>query len=312
MDGWDIIKPNGLFSSQQERDSYSIGELKNVYPEEVIEFKNHTFNVVHDEDMEELINSIKENGVLEPGVAFYNEDGQLELIAGHRRRYACQCAEVQLPVLIKNITRDEAIIIMGESNLNRRKNILPSEKAFTYKAMFDAMKRQGKRSDLTSSPEGTKLRTSDTLAKMVNESRMQIHRFIRLTYLNTDLLNLVDEKRMGIKPAVEISYLDSNLQKAIWNFYELNEVTPSHAQAIQFKKLHQQKLLDENMINQILSEEKPNQKEGYRISQNLVSKYFSDCSTSAQIENRIIKALELLEKQEKIMGKEANNDESIL
>ncbi len=318
MDGWDIIKPNGLFSSQQERDSYSIGELKNVYPEEVIEFKNHTFNVVHDEDMEELINSIKENGVLEPGVAFYNEDGQLELIAGHRRRYACQCAEKQLPVLIKNITRDEAIIIMGESNLNRRTNILPSEKAFTYRAMLEAMTRQGKRSDLvsdlTSDPGGPKLRSrsNDELAKKVNESITNIKRYIRLTYLNSNLLNLVDSKRMGIKPAVEISYLDSNLQKAIWNFYELNEVTPSHAQAIQFKKLHQQKLLDENMINQILSEEKPNQKEGFRISSDLVSKYFSDCATSSQIENRIIKALELLEKQEKIMGKEANNDESIL
>ena len=312
MDGWDIIKPNGLFSSQQERDSYSIGELKNVYPEEVIEFKNHTFNVVHDEDMEELINSIKENGVLEPGVAFYNEDGQLELIAGHRRRYACQCAEVQLPVLIKKITRDEAIIIMGESNLNRRTNILPSEKAFTYRAMLEAMTRQGKRTDLTSATGLPKFRARDELSKKVNESHEMIRRYIRLTYLNSNLLSLVDSKRMGIKPAVEISYLDSALQKCIWDFYEMNEVTPSHAQAIQFKRLHQQKLLDENMIIKVLSEEKPNQKEGYKISSNLVNKYFSDCSTSAQIENRIVKALELLAKQEKIMGKEEVLNESSL
>ncbi|MBQ9199406.1 MAG: ParB/RepB/Spo0J family partition protein [Lachnospiraceae bacterium] len=312
MNGWDMVKPDGLFSTQQERDSYGIGELRNVYPEEVIEFKNHTFNVVHDEDMEELINSIKENGVLEPGVAFYNEDGQLELIAGHRRRYACQCAEKQLPVLIKNITRDDAIIIMGESNLNRRTNILPSEKAFTYRAMLEAMTRQGKRTDLTSATGLPKLRARDELSKRVNESHEMIRRYIRLTYLNSNLLNLVDEKRMGIKPAVEISYLDSSLQKCIWDFYEANEVTPSHAQAIQFKKLHQQKLLDENMIIQILSEEKPNQKEGFRISSDLVSKYFSDCATSSQIENRIIKALELLEKQEKIMGKEENINESSL
>ena len=304
MDGWDMIKPNGLFSTQAQRDSYDIGELRYVYPEEVIEFKNHTFNVRHDEDMEELINSIRENGVLEPGVAFYNEDGQLELIAGHRRKYACQYAEKQLPILIKNITRDDAIIIMGESNLNRRSNILPSEKAFTYRYMLEALKRQGKRTDLTSDPGGPKLRgrSNDELSKKINESITNIKRYVRLTYLNSDLLNLVDIKRIGIKPAVEISYLDSSLQTAIWNFYELNEVTPSHAQAIQFKKLHQQKLLDENMINQILSEEKPNQKEGYRISSNLIDKYFSDCSSISEIENRIVKALELLKKQEKIMG----------
>ena len=318
--GWDIIKPNnGLFSTQAQRDSYSIGELRDVYLDEMVEFQNHTFNVRDDEEMEELKQSIKENGVLEPIIAFYNENGQIEIISGHRRRHACELlGRNTIPVLIKNITRDDAIIIMGESNLNRRTNILPSEKAFTYKAMLDAMTRQGKRTDLvtnlTSDQVGPKLRTrsNDELSKKVNESISNIKRYIRLTYLNTSLLNLVDQKRIGLSPAVEISYLDSNLQNAIWNFYDLYEVTPSHAQAIQFKKLHQQKLLDENMITQILSEEKPNQKEGFRISTNIVDKYFSDCSTTAQIENRIIKALELLAKQEKIMGKEVNIDESSL
>ncbi len=279
--------------------------------EDIVPFKNHTFQVKDDADMYELQESIKAHGILEPGIAFYNEDGELELISGHRRHHICEILEMPtMPILIKNIGRDEAIIIMGETNLQRRKDILPSEKAFTYKMMLDAMKRQGKRSDLTSSPEGTKLRrrSDDELAKKVNDSKTMIHRYIRLTYLDENLLGLVDIKKMGLKPAEEISYLDSGLQEVIWEFYEENEVTPSHAQAIMMRKLAKEGLLDRIAIERLLSEEKPNQKESFRISSDIIDKYLSNCKSNVEMENRIIKALALLEKQEKITGKDINLD----
>lgn len=274
--------------------------------EDIVPFRNHTFQIKDDAEMYELQESIKAHGILEPGIAFYNEDGELELISGHRRHHICEILEMPtMPILIKNIGRDEAIIIMGETNLQRRKDILPSEKAFTYKMMLDAMKRQGKRSDLTSCPEGTKSRkrSDDELSKKVNESVRQIHRYIRLTYLDENLLGLVDIKKMGLKPAEEISYLDSSLQEVIWEFYEDNEATPSHAQAIMMRKLAKEGLLDRVAIERLLSEEKPNQKEKFIISNNIIDKYLSNCRSNAEMENRIVKALALLEKQEKIAGK---------
>lgn len=278
-----------------------------VNREDIVPFKNHTFQVKDDAEMYELQESIKAHGILEPGIAFYNENGELELVSGHRRNHICELLEMpKMPLLIKNITRDEAIIIMGETNLQRRKDILPSEKARTYKMMLDAMKRQGKRTDLTSSPEGTKSRrrSDDELAKKVNDSKTMIHRYIRLTFLNENLLGLVDIKKMGLKPAEEISYLDSNLQEVIWEFFEENEVTPSHAQAIMMRKLAKEGLLDRVAIERLLSEEKPNQRESLKISSNIIDKYLSNCKSNAEMENRIIKALALLEKQEKITGKD--------
>lgn len=259
--------------------------------------------------MQELMESIERHGILQPATAFYNEDGELELISGHRRHRACTLLEMEtLPVLIKSMTRDEAIICMGETNLQSRENILPSEKAFTYKAMHDAMKRQGKRADLTSSPLETKFRSDNELAKKVGESRAQIQRYIRLTYLLPELLNLVDIKRMGMRVAVEISYLPADLQQCIFGIYSEFEVTPSHAQAIQLRKLHQERLLDEEQINKILMEEKPNQKEGLKLSGEIISKYLGDCETRLQMEDKIIRALELLEKQEHIQKKRNERD----
>lgn len=279
-------------------------------PYEIVTFKNHTFQVKNDEDMYELRQSVKEHGILEPGIVFVNEEGSFELVSGHRRRQVSMDLGLEtIPVLVKNITRDDAIIIMGETNLQRRSDILPSEKAFTYKMMLDAMKRQGKREDLTSCPEGTKLgrRSDDELSKKVNESVRQIHRYIRLTYLDERLLKLVDEKRIGLKPGVELSYLDSSFQACIWGFYEEYEVTPSHAQAIRIRNLAKEGLLDEEEIIKILSEEKPNQKEGFKISYDIVSRFLGECGDKASMENRIIKALMLLEKQEKINGRTREN-----
>lgn len=301
-----------LFSTQEQRDSERIGILKYYHPQDVIPFKNHTFQIREDADMIDLKKSVESHGIHEPAIAFWNEEGALELVAGHRRRHVCiELGLEQLPVLVKNITRDEAIIIMGETNLQRRSEILPSEKAFTYRNMLEAMKRQGKRGDLTFSPgeKKLKIRSSDKLAKKFNESVANIHRYIRLTYLIPELLKLVDEKRMGLKPAVEISYLSSKYQNTIFEYYEKFDVTPSHAQAIKLRKLDKEDLLDEEEIYNILSEEKANQKESFKLSSHILDRYFNKNYTLAEIENRIVVALQLLEKQEKIEGKKQNSQE---
>lgn len=256
--------------------------------------------------MEALKESINENGVLQPVTCFLNENGYLEIISGHRRKRACELLGFDtIPVLIKRMTRDEAIVAMGESNLKSREKILPSEKAFTYRAMYDAMKRQGKREDLTSFPVGTRLRSDKELAKKVGEGSTQIQRYIRLTYLYPLLLDLVDESRIGMRPAVEMSYFPMNLQECIWQIYDAREITPSHAQTLEMKKLLNERLLDENAIDEIMSREKPNQKKFLKLSETFTNKYLYNCRTQLEMENRIAKALELLDKQEKISGKKA-------
>lgn len=262
--------------------------------------------------MEELKNSISENGILQPIMCFYNEVGQLEIVSGHRRKRASELLGIDtVPILVKNMSRDDAIIAMGETNLKTRNVILPSEKAFTYAAMLDAMKRQGKRLDLTSSPVGTKLergRADDRLAKKVNESATQIQRYIRLTMLTEPLLNLVDDKHIGLRPAVELSYLPTNLQECIYNIYESCQITPSHAQTIEMRKLLKEGLLDEAAIDNIMMQEKPNQKEALKLSNTFIKKYLGNCTTKLEMENRIVKALELLDRQEKIQGKAGGKD----
>lgn len=272
-----------------------------MYISELLPFKNHTFKVKDDEEMQKLIESIEANGVFQPAIVFYNEEGLTEIVSGHRRQRALQLlGRETMPVIVKQMTRDEAIICMGETNLQSRENILPSEKAFTYKEMYDAMKRQGQRSSLTSTPVVSKSRSNEELADKVGESREQIRRYIRLTYLLPELLELVDEKRIGMRPAVELSYLPANFQECIYGIYEAEEITPSHAQTIQIRKLYQQNLLDEEAIDKIMMEIKPNQKEGIKLSNEIVNRFLSSCGSKAEMENRIIKALELLDKQERI------------
>lgn len=307
QDVWDFLGRSAYanpFSSQDERDTEAFGKLKMVDVNELVEFKNHTFKLRDDEEQAKLRESIEQNGIMEPAIVFINEENQLELVSGHRRRKACMELGIEnMPVLIKKLTRDEAIVMMGETNLQRREKILPSEKAFTYKTMLEAMKRQGKRTDLTSATGEQKLTSRDELAKKVNEASELIRRYIRLTNLEIGLLDLVDEGRMAMKPAVEISYLSSEQQAVVYDVFENYDKTPSHAQAIQLRKLAKESLLDKKEILRILTEEKPNQKKGYTLSDKLMEEFFSDEVSKKNIDKIIRAALQLYQKQQKILGK---------
>lgn len=292
-----------LFSTQDIRDN---GEIKTVKIDEIVPFKNHTFKVRRDYRLNELADSISNYGIMVPTIAFVNEEGQIELVSGHRRMAASQIAgKDTLPCIVRDINRDEAVIIMGETNLQNREDILPSEKAFTYKEMYAAMKRQGKRIDLTSGPLDQKLNARDKMAKKVGESSKQIDRYIRLTYLIPELLDLVDAGVMAIRPAVEISYIDSLNQRYIYDYYKEGEVRdedgnikipgtlPSLAQA---KELHDKKKdLDEELISKTLAQDKPNQKEKFVIK-NVTLLGYKKGMTDNAFEDKIIKALDFYDK----------------
>lgn len=310
-----------MFSTQEQRDAEKIGKLIEMPISDLIPFQGHTFQVRHDAEMESLIESIKENGVMEPIIAFQNEDGLVEQVTGHRRVYACQELDIEtIPTLIKVMTRDEATILMGASNLERRTVVLPSEKAATYKAMLDALKRQGKRSDLEDNVNSSKSYANEELSKIVKESRMMIQRYIRLNYLNPELLQLVDEKRIALKPAVELSYLagatdkviDSSkvdYQQLVYDYYLKHDVTPSHAQALKLHKLFKENLLGPEDVTTILSAKKGNQKEStYKIPDHLYKKYFMGCKNDVEVERILTKALLLYAKQEQIMGTDNSLD----
>ena len=224
-------------------------------------FPDHPFQVRMDEDMEQLVDSVAKNGIITPIVVRQKKDGRYEIVSGHRRVKASELAGKEtIKAEIKELTKDEAIIMMVESNL-QRSTILPSEKAFSYKMRLDAMKRQGMRVDLTSSPVGTKFRSDEKLAEQVGDSRMQINRYIRLTNLIPEILDKVDEGEIGMRPAVEISYLNKWEQKILLEAMEFNVVTPSHAQMIRIRQAKEKGELTEGLIAAIMAEEKPNQKE---------------------------------------------------
>lgn len=258
-------------------------------------FENHPFKVQKDDDMEQLIESIRERGIIIPVIVRPKEDGRYELISGHRRTFACkELGITTIKAEVKDINRDEAIILMVDSNL-QRSTILPSEKAFSYRMRLEAMKRQGQRTDLTSSPVATKLskgRSDEELAKLVGEGKDNIHRYIRLTYLIPELLNLVDEGRIALRPAVELSYISPEHQKKIYEMFLLKDVTPSYTQAIALNKHAQSGKLTDQMIKDILSVQKPNQKEKFSISADSVRKYVPSGFTDRQAEQYIVKALE--------------------
>ena len=238
-----------LFQTDESRAEAALSKIRDIPLSEIDEFPDHPFKVLMDEDMEQLVESIKRNGVMTPATVRLKDDGRYELISGHRRKKACELAGLEtLKCEVKDLTRDEAIIIMVESNL-QRSVILPSEKAFAYKMRLEAMKRQGQRSDLTSSPLATKLQSgrSDTeLGELVGESKDQIRRFIRLTELVPEILQMVDEKQIAFRPAVEISYLAEEQQYTLLEAMSYNDATPSLAQAIKMKKFNQDgKLTDE-------------------------------------------------------------------
>ena len=250
-----------LFTTQEEREISKLQRIFEIPISEIDDFPNHPFQVRMDDDMEQLIQSVQERGVITPITLRQKEDGRYELVSGHRRKKACELVGIErIKAEIRDLNDDEAIILMVESNL-QRSVILPSEKAFSYKMRLDAIKRQGYRTDLTSSPLGTKLRSDDNLAREMGDSRNQIQRYIRLTKLIPPILELVDIEKIGFRPAVEISYLTSLEQEQLYEAMQLTEATPSLAQALKMKVLSKEGKLSSDVTKSILEEEKPNQKE---------------------------------------------------
>lgn len=248
-----------LFSTQETREEQSLSKIREIPIDQIDDFPEHPFHVKDDEDMMHLVESVLEHGVLVPAILREKEDGRFELIAGHRRKRACQLAGLEtLRAEVVELDRDEATIYMVDSNLQRT-TILPSEKAFSYKMRLEAMKRQGKRSDLTSDPVGPKFRSNEKLAQNVEESATQIKRYIRLTELIPPLLELVDQSQIALRPAVEISYLSKEMQTVLLETIQQEDCTPSHVQAIQMRRLAEKNALTEEILRDMLHEEKPNQ-----------------------------------------------------
>ena len=281
-----------LFSSQEERDEAKLSKIRDIPLEEIDDFPDHPFKVREDEDMFQLVERIKERGVITPATVRQKEDGRYELISGHRRKKACELAGFEtLRCEVVDLDRDEATILMVESNF-QRSQILPSEKAHAYKMRLDAMKRQGQRTDLTSSPLGTKLRTADELAQECGDSRNQIHRYIRLTNLVPELLEFVDEGRIKMRPAVELSYLNEDCQRDLVDEIDINDCTPSHDQAIRMRKFFEEGKLTTEAISAIMSEEKPNQREKIVLRGDRVRSLIPKNIPINQTEEYVCKALE--------------------
>jgi len=257
----DLPKLDDIFSTQEERDDAKLKKIYEIPLGEIDPFPEHPFKVKDDEDMMNLVESVKANGIITPATLRKKEDGRYELISGHRRMRACELAGLEtLRSEVVDMSRDEATIFMVESNFQRTQ-ILPSEKAFAYKMRLDAMNRQGKRTDLTSGPLGTKSRSDEKLAMEVNDSARQIQRYIRLTELIPELLDLVDEGQIALRPAVELSYIPKEMQQKLYENIEQEQCTPTHAQAIRMRNMYADGKLTGNVIEAIMLEEKPNQKE---------------------------------------------------
>ncbi len=254
-----------LFMNDAERKENKLPRIYDIPISEIDDFPDHPFKVKLDEDMDQLVQSIKERGIITPVTLRPKEDGRYEIVSGHRRKKACELAGFDtVKAEVREMTRDEAIILMVESNL-QRSVILPSEKAFSYKMRLEAMKRQGQRTDLTLSPVETKLRSSELIAQNSGDSRAQVDRYIRLTELIPELLDLVDEGRIAFRPAVELSYLQKEEQSALLEQIAYVDATPSLAQAIKLKRFSQDGKLNNEVIESIMSEEKPNQREKINI-----------------------------------------------
>lgn len=281
-----------LFMNDAERREASLPKIYNIPLSEIDDFPDHPFQVRLDEDMDQLVESVKERGVITPITLRQKVDGRYEIVSGHRRRKACELAGLTtVPAEIKALTRDEAIILMVESNL-QRSTILPSEKAFSYKMRLEAMKRQGQRTDLTSCPLGTKLNSAGEIARQSSDSERQVFRYIRLTELIPDLLAMVDEGRIALRPAVELSYLGKLEQQDLAAAIGLSLATPSHAQAIKLRTFSKEGKLSPAVIESIMCEEKPNQKEKINIKYAEARKYIPSSVPYEQTGAYILKALE--------------------
>lgn len=256
-----LTKLDDLFTTQEQRDDAKLSKIRDIPLSEIDDFPDHPYKVRDDEDMIQLVESVKERGVITPATVRQKEEGRYEMISGHRRKRASELAGFDtLRCEVVDLTRDQAIVLMVESNF-QRSQILPSEKAFAYQMRLEAMKRQGERTDLTLSPVGTKLNSGNELAGNTGESRNQIYRYIRLTNLVPELLEFVDEGRMKMRPAVELSYLDEEAQRNIVDEIDLNDAMPSHDQTIRMRKMFNDGKLTAEAITAIMSEEKPNQRD---------------------------------------------------
>jgi ParB family chromosome partitioning protein len=280
-----------LFSSEQERQEEKLAKIRDIPIELIDDFPDHPFKVRDDEDMMQLVESIKERGVITPATVRAKDDGRYELVSGHRRKRASELAGMDtLRCEVVDLTRDEATILMVESNF-QRSQILPSEKAFAYKMRLDAIKRQGSRTDLTSRPLGTKLSVTE-IADDVGDSERQIHRYIRLTNLVPELLDYVDEGKIKMRPAVELSYLDEESQRDVVEEIDMNDSTPSHDQTIRMRKFYDEGKLTAEVISAIMGEEKPNQREKIVLRGDRVRKLIPETVPISQTEEYVCKALE--------------------
>ena len=300
-----LPKLDDLFTIQEQRDYEKAEKVEEINISSIKDFPNHPFKVINDEKMQEMVKSVKEYGVILPVIVRPKEDGTYEMISGHRRKRACELAGIkQIRCIVKDLTDDEATILMVDSNI-QREEILPSEKAFAYKLKLEAMKHQGKRIDLeeneTSTPVVSKLRTDEILGEEVGESRENIRRYIRLTYLIPELLEEVDNKRIAFRPAVELSYLEEDYQYVVLNKLQYDEVSPSLSQAITLKKMQPEGTISEEKIENLLDKEKPNQKEFIKIHNDRIEKYIpTKVKDSGKIEDFIIQCVEEHNKRERL------------
>ena len=304
-----LTSVDSIFTTQEERDNAQRSYVIDLPAAQISDFPDHPFKVRMDEEMEQMVESVRERGVLSPALVRPMPDGGYQMVSGHRRKLAAELAELPtMPCIVRELTDDEAIIIMVDSNLQREK-VLPSEKALAYKMKLDAMKRQGQRRDLTSSPVGTKLgtRSNQELADQSPDSKTQIHRYICLTNLVPELLDMVDntvlkekdKPQMALRPAVELSYLPENQQTALLEIMESEDCTPSHAQAIKIRDFSEKGKLNPDVILSIMQEEKPNQVEQFKIPRNRIDKFFPAGTPAQKIEDTIVKALEMYRKRER-------------
>lgn len=305
-----LTSVDSMFTTQEERDNAQRSYVIDLPAAQISDFPDHPFKVRMDESMMELADSVKQHGILVPSLVRPMPDGSYQMVSGHRRKRAAELAELPtVPCIVRELTDDEAIIIMVDSNL-QREQVLPSEKAFAYKMKLDAMKRQGQRTDLTSNPLGRKLggkESAEIVGKDGGDSQTQVRRFIRLTNLVPELLDMVDNSvlkekdtlQMALRPAVELSYLSKDEQNALLEVMESEDCTPSHAQAIKIRDFSEKGKLNPAVIQSILQEEKPNQVEQFKIPRNRIDKFFPAGTPAQKIEDTIVKALEMYRKRER-------------
>ena len=305
-----LTSVDSLLTTQAERDIAAQPRVEDISLDQIDDFPNHPFKVRMDESMQEMADSVKQYGVLVPAIVRPKENGRYEMVAGHRRKTASELASKSvMPCVVRDLTDEEATIIMVDSNL-QREQILPSEKAFAYKMKLDAMKRQGQRVDLTSSPMDKKLKgitSAQQIGEQSGDSQPQIYRYIRLTNLTPELLDLVDNSvlkekdkmQIALRPAVELSYLTEQEQHDLYETMMTEDCTPSHAQAIKMRKFSEEGRLNMDVIFSIMQEEKPNQKEQFKIPKERISKYFAPGTPAQKIEDTIVKALEFYRKRQR-------------